>query len=296
MAKLYLGTREITPMVESEQLGIPRVVSSTGVYSLPPSGYVFKLPSSAKDLGYHVLYRAFSGDEDISSIDFSSLTNATGDSCCYELADETYIQNVNLSNLISATGVNAFVNAFAYSDLESIDLSSLEVVGNASLFSGPLTFICYATKLTSVDLHSLREVGRAGMRGSFGACSYLTSVDLSSLETIKGSGLSGCFEGSGLRIVNFPSLSYVENSAFYSCFYSNQNLTDIYFNSLTTTSFSGIDAFDGMFDSSTASTSGNVTIHFPSNLETTVSGLTGYPLFGGSSSRVTLSFDLTATS
>ena len=38
------------------------------------------------------------------------------------------------------------------------------------------------------------------------------------------------------------------------------------------------------------------TLHFPSNLETTIQGLTGYPLFGGTSGYVVLSFDLTQTS
>jgi hypothetical protein len=38
------------------------------------------------------------------------------------------------------------------------------------------------------------------------------------------------------------------------------------------------------------------TIHFPSNLESTIQTLTGYPLFGGTSGKVVLAFDLPATS
>lgn len=284
-------------MVGTEQLGIPRVVSSTGVYSLPPSGYVFKLPSSAKDLGYHVLYNAFLSDEDISGIDLSSLTQATGTECCYHLADSSSVKTVNLSNLISVTGMFAFLEAFHYSELESIDLSSLEVVGDGSARTiGPMGYICANTNLTSISLPSLREVGINGLSYSFAFCGNLISANLSSLETIKTSGLGSCFKGSDLRIVNFTSLNYVANKAFDSCFYENENLTDIYFNSLTTSSFASVGALQNMFDFLTASTSGNVTVHFPSNLETTVSGLTGYPLFGGETGYVTLSFDLTATS
>jgi hypothetical protein len=54
--------------------------------------------------------------------------------------------------------------------------------------------------------------------------------------------------------------------------------------------------FNNNASSGTAATSGNVKVHFPSNLSSTISGLTGYPLFGGASGKVTLLFDLAATS
>ena len=38
-----------------------------------------------------------------------------------------------------------------------------------------------------------------------------------------------------------------------------------------------------------------VTIHFPSNLQSTISQLDGYPLFGGESGYIVLAFDLPAT-
>jgi hypothetical protein len=47
---------------------------------------------------------------------------------------------------------------------------------------------------------------------------------------------------------------------------------------------------------SSTGTSVTHTIHFPSNMETTISTLTTYPLFGGTSGYVTLAFDLPATS
>ena len=37
------------------------------------------------------------------------------------------------------------------------------------------------------------------------------------------------------------------------------------------------------------------TLHFPSNLESTIQGLTGYPLFSGTSGYVVCAFDLPAT-
>jgi hypothetical protein len=81
--------------------------------------------------------------------------------------------------------------------------------------------------------------------------------------------------------------------AFHNC----RKIANIYFNKVTTSTFTTYkNQFNNMFNSTTASTSGTVNVHFPSNLSSTVSGLTGYPAFGGNSSRVVLKFDLSATS
>jgi len=99
-----------------------------------------------------------------------------------------------------------------------------------------------------------------------------------------------------LTTVSFPKLSTIDiDKACMSMFSSCKALTDVYFNSLTTTSFG---SYTSQFSSIMTGT-GNTTIHtihFPSNLQSTISGLSGYPLFGGTSGYVTLSFDLPATS
>ena len=115
------------------------------------------------------------------------------------------------------------------------------------------------------------NVGKYGLYYAFRDCTALTSVDLSSLTTVSG---SKCL-----------------SSAFNGC----TGLTDIYFRALTTSSFGSYkNQFDSML-SSTGSTKTH-TIHFPSNLQSKISSLTGYPNFGGTSGYVTLSFDLPATS
>ena len=124
MAKLYLGTREITPITQSEQIGIPRAISSTGVYEFPPNGYIFKLPDRVTDIGEGVLKEAFSYNRKIGGIDFSSLTHTTNDNCCYSMAYGSSVKSANLSNLVSVMGESAFSVAFSESDLESLDLSS----------------------------------------------------------------------------------------------------------------------------------------------------------------------------
>ena len=138
----------------------------------------------------------------------------------------------------------------------------------------------------------------------FNGCTALTSVSFSELTTIHAdyafiSMLSGCTK---LQTASFPKLNNITPSAATVAVCSNmfnscRELTDVYFNALTTTSFgSSVLQFNNMFNSNSMSTSGNCTMHFPSNLSTTISGLTGYPNFGATVGRLTLAFDLPATS
>ena len=96
-------------------------------------------------------------------------------------------------------------------------------------------------------------------------------------------------EFSGVTSIGSTGCQY----AFQGCY----KLQTINFDSLKTTSFGNVNAFNNMFNSNTGSeATGGCTVHFPSNLQSTISGLTGYPTFGGSSSYINLAFDLPATS
>ena len=78
--------------------------------------------------------------------------------------------------------------------------------------------------------------------------------------------------------------------------YGDTALRDVYFNGLRTTSFGA--TYKTQFTNMMQGTGTSVThtLHFPSNMEATISTLTGYPLFGGSSGYVVCAFDLPATS
>jgi hypothetical protein len=105
----------------------------------------------------------------------------------------------------------------------------------------------------------------------------------------------GC---SNLSTIRFSSLNNISgNAIFLKAFVGCKKISNIYYPSLKTTSFgSYVNQFDSMFDSNTATTSGTCTMHFPSNLQSKISSLTGYPNFGATSGRLTLAFDLPATS
>ena len=152
--------------------------------------------------------------------------------------------------------------------------------------------------LTSVDLSSLTTVsGGYGLENAFYNCTALTSVDLSSLTTVSGDhDLNNAFYGcTSLTSVDLSSLTTVSGDfCFNSTFYGCTALTDIYFRALTTLSFG---SYTNQFRNMMLNTGTTVThtLHFPSNMESTISGLNRYPLFGGTDGYVILAFDLPAT-
>ena len=272
MAKLMLGTREVTPAIftRSDNIGIPREVSQQGVYQMPSENFTFSLPSDATDVAVNCLSSAFYGCTGLTSVDLSSLTTVSSDNgLYYAFYGCTSLTSVDLSALTTLSGRDCLSSAFyGCTSLTSIDLSSLTTVSGINSLQDAF-YGC--TSLTSIDLSSLTTVsGESGLSDAFKYCSALTSVDFPSLITL-----------------NYRGLSY----AFQYC----TNLTDIYFRTLTISSFGSYKNQFGnmMYGTGTSKTH---TIHFPANMESTISGLDGYPLFGGTSGYVVLAFDLPATS
>lgn len=214
-------------------------------------------------------------------LDLSNLTTVSGNSAFYNAFYNSHYNNssysgtLDLSSLTTVSGAQAFAYAFSLCGYLNIDLSSLVTVSGNNAFSGAFSYSSVAGVggLQTVDLSSLKTIsGNSAFSSAFSSCMYFQSASFTSLDDISGS------------------------SVFGNCFITCRAITDIYFPALKTTSFgSYINQFSGMFNSNTASSSGTCTVHFPSNLQTTISGLTGYPTFGGNSSRIVLSFDLPQT-
>lgn len=151
--------------------------------------------------------------------------------------------------------------------------------------------------LTGNEFSNITSISNNGMVNAYYNCTGLIGVlDLSSVTSIDALGLYNAFYGcSGITSVILSSLTSVSMFALGYAFEKCTGITDIYFNSLTTTSFG---SSKNQFTSMMGSTGSTVThtLHFPSNLESTISGLSGYPLFGGTSGYVVCAFDLPATS
>ena len=167
--------------------------------------------------------------------------------------------------------------------------------------SGTATFsYCLGlTKITSVSFPELLSIsGYQAAQNVFNQCTSLTSVSFPKLTTI--SGFQACMNMfsfcNKLTSISFPKLETLSGQGCFAWLFAGcSKIEDVYFNSLTTTSFgSYTDQFTNMMNNT--GTTVTHTIHFPSNLQSTISGLTGYPNFGGTSGYVMLAFDLPATS
>lgn len=182
---------------------------------------------------------------------------------------------------------NTGITSVSFPDLETVSTNS--AMYNAFYGNTSLTSASFA-KLTTIS-------GTSGTQACF-RDSSLASVSLSELTTVSGnSAMYYFFYGCPIVSITFTKLSDISGSgclryAFQNC----KDITSISFPALKTTSFgSNVNQFNSMFNSNTASTSGTFTVHFPSNLQSTISGLTGYPTFGATAGRITLLYDLPST-
>jgi len=251
------------------------------------------LAYNATDISVDEAYKqVYIDDTTLRLVDLSSLTTVGDSGLNSAFSGCTALTSVDLSSLTTVSGGSGLNSAFSgCTALTSVDLSSLTTVGDSGLNSA---FIG-CTALTSVDLSSLTTVGDSGLNSAFSGCTALTSVDLSSLTTVGDSGLNIAFIGcTALTSVDLSSLTTVGDRGLMRAFSKCTGLTDIYFRALTTSSFG---SYTNQFNYMMLDTGSTVThtIHFPSNMESTISGLTSYPLFGGESGYVVLAFDLPAT-
>lgn len=128
--------------------------------------------------------------------------------------------------------------------------------------------------------------------GAFAFAFYLWTISgnlvFKDLIEVPQAGFYNSFVMTNIQTASFPKVESINENSFWSAFEMCENLTDIYFNSLKTTSFKSTNAFRNMLPDCY-----DVTIHFPSNLENAVSQLRGYPDFGGDDTI--LAFDLEPT-
>lgn len=176
--------------------------------------------------------------------------------------------------------------------------SDLIFTGVKDIVNYGLYYKCSYSGVKSISFPDLIEVSGVQACGSIAyQAQNLSSMSFDNLVTISGqSSFSYMAYFSQIKTITFPKLSIL--SGMWACqnmLAGLKQLTDAYFPALTTTSFVN---YLNQFQNLLSSTGTDVThtLHFPSNLSSTISGLTGYPLFGGTSGYVTLAFDLPATS
>lgn len=276
MGILYLGNQKVTPFVYKDAGKKYNVTITTFLGDIDANGVISRPSGNSHIVFYDVrdvaaegLSFVFAYNSYIESVSFPDLVSLSSEKGLYNMAyNTTSITNIDLPKLTTISGSNAMYYALTYAPIQYL----------------------YIPKLSSVS-------GTNGMGYLCFQCKELTDVDLSELASVTGSSaMQRMFYGcNNLQTIAFPKLSILTGEkAMERIFYGCSKLTDIYFTSLTSGSFgSYTNQFLDML--SGAGTTVTHTIHFPSNLESTIQGLTGYPLFGGTSGYVVLSFDLPAT-
>lgn len=237
----------------------------------------------------------FKNDTTITSVDLSNLININNHNCLFRsFLNCTNIKSVNLSSLTSVSGRLAMSCMFyGCTKLKSVNLDSLVSISSTLAFDS----IFGSCNLESINLPNLTTIQSLGGSNAFGQglsyCYNLKHINIDALTTISGSFTMTVFfrNCTNLESVNFKSLNSIQGyRALISAFEDCTKMKHIYFPSLNTSSFGS--TYTNQFNNLVENVNG-CTIHFPSNMQSTISTLDTYPLFGGT--NTILLYDLPAT-
>lgn len=273
MAKLMLGTREITPVILSN--GIPRSIESN-TYRMPSTLTEFKLPASATTLGDYALAYALRGDTSLTSIDLSHVTTLNAGSLTYAFYGCTGLTGIiDLSGITTAnkgSGIScAFYNC---TNITGLNLSNLTTVTGSNVCS-QIARGC--SNLESVDFSNLTQIGTNNSSGNYGHFSY-------------------AFYNTKITELRFPKLTAIYSTGgstvSYGTFAYNNKLKKIYFPKVTTINYgsgassSNQASIKNMFSNCTDLTE----IHFAEANQAAIEAAPGYSTAWASSA--TIYFDL----
>ena len=158
MAKLYLGSREMTPAMYkveesvSDLLGLYSINNGI-VTSTNPDNFVLNSNITAINADY--MFKGLLSE--ISTLNTNNLVSISGDEvfdgCC---SMNNNITSASFPNLTTVTGNDVFIGAFEdCSNLSSVSFPKLETVSDESFLYS--TFI-YCTSLTSLSFPSLKSL------------------------------------------------------------------------------------------------------------------------------------------
>lgn len=217
-----------------------------------------------------------------------------GNTCAYMFQNCTGITSVDLGSLTTLNDTASCFHMFdGCTGITSVNLTQLQTINYSTclsyMFSG-------CTGLTSITLSLYSLSGTNSAAYMFQNCTGLLSANLGSLANVFGSGscyhmFDGC---SALTSVDVSALTQIINTNGCAYMFANCTaLTSLSFPAITTTSFgTRVNQFNGLCENIP-----NITLHFPSNVQSVIEGLTGYSAtapFGAVSGSVL--FDLPATS
>ena len=288
MGKLYLGNQEIAPILYDKEaaVGIPREVSSQGIYQMPASNFSFSLPNDASRIGTYSLAYSFFGANALTSVDLSHVTRVDSYGLQYAFSRCSNLTSVDLSSLETVTAYGCQYMCSQCPSLTSVTFGSLNNASGANAF-------CYAfsscTHLTTINFGNLTNAHTQVFDSVCLGCTALTSASFASLTSVGSYCFNSAFYGcTSLTTLNFGSLSDIsKDSVFRYAFYNCTSLATLSFPALTTTSFGNFtNQFNNMLQGCTG-----VTVHFPAAIQSTIGSWASVTSgFGGT--NTTVLFDL----
>lgn len=127
--------------------------------------------------------------------------------------------------------------------------------------------------------------------------SGIKAMEVSQIDNKISPWFGNAFNGSSIKYIDFSELYHLPTmgrisgySTPFTAIVGNTEGVHIYFRALTTQTYFNPKIFRALCLGGAT----NTTVHFPSNLESIISGLEGYPNFGGI--NTTIAYDLPATS
>lgn len=301
-----LGVTGNVVELNGETVSVTPTTSSQTITPTSPKNAITEITVNAVTSSIDANIQAGNIKKDVTILGVTGTYEAGGGSGLaleYEISGGDLIHSTTTNSIMDFTGVtklaqqhileNAYYNNYVISG--TVDMSDLVTISGNSACTN-MFWNCYG--ITSVNLSSLTTISApTGCSNMFFGCSGITgNVDLSSLTTVSGaSGCTSMFKNcTGITSANLSSLTTVNaTSACSSMFYGCTALTSLSFPSITTTSFgTRVNVFTDMCYGIP-----NITLHFPSNVQSVIEGLTGYSAtapFGAIAGSVL--FDLPATS
>ena len=148
--------------------------------------------------------------------------------------------------------------------------------------------------IVAIDFNKVKIIKNMAAESCCRACVNLASITANELAVVDYASLRYAFYYTAVTSVSFPKLCVFYGDACLSyAFWACSQLTDLYFPAINNTSF--VKAGSGIF-SSMCRNDTNITLHFPSNVQSIIEGISGYSTtapFGATSG--TCLFDLPAT-
>lgn len=234
---------------------------------------------------YGLFYIFFNNSNVSGTVNFSNVTSIGNYGMQNAFTNTEISGTVDLSSLTSV-GNYGMENAFTGANITGINLSSLTTVSSNALYNA----FAVNSITGTLDLSSIISIGDRGMADCFAYNSGITSVDLSSLQTIVNGGLSSAFSGTQITSISFDSLVNIDFFGMESLGRGMTSLQSLYFPAITSSTVEDY-SFEMMLDWE----SDGVTVHFPSNMQSTMENWSSVSSGFGGMNTVIL-FDLPATS